>query len=327
MRTSICIFFSFCLLSSMLSGCAGGALEEEDTEQTTQQTREAPCGGACGEGSYNACTCGAEDPCGWSGDDVCDRRCRDLVDEVEIFDDKDCPGCAVTMCLTGAINHSSGSNSRFRNLCEDPRIPGRIPDCRSGKCYSTWGSFTQSPKRDLLPGLVDALDTNGDGYVNDRDQACQVNLVGFSWGGVNAVELARAFALSDKVSGSRATVDRLIVMDAFQPFRSETLKVPVNVSMARNYRHSVAPTENCSRWAPLGPYRGFPLRCPSWQSCREYDYSMDPGGLYRSPYGQYRGRNVDHCTVPAVSHEAVIGDLTSKASKHARPPKVTVFAE
>jgi hypothetical protein len=31
-----------------------------------------PCGTECGDGAYTACTCGATDPCGWSGDGYCD---------------------------------------------------------------------------------------------------------------------------------------------------------------------------------------------------------------------------------------------------------------
>ena len=304
----------------VLASCVGTVADEDDA--SLQRSTLEVCGGACGERTYNACTCAMDDPCGWSKDEMCDRRCADFVEEVEIFTDEDCPQCAVTMCLTGAISHTSGSNQHFRKICEDPRIPGLIPDCRGSTCNSTWGNFVQSPKHDLLPHLIDVLDTNSDGEVTSGDLACEINLVGFSWGGVNAVRLAEEIKESKKISGSRVFVDRLVVMDPYQPQARGPLKPPVNVRWARSYRHSVAPARGCSNSAPLGPYQGLPITCRSWQRCAEYDYSLDPGRWYQAPAGWYEAKDVDHCLVPAVSHEAVIADLTATKSKSPRPPRV-----
>lgn len=47
------------------------------------------CNGACQTASYNSCTCGTSDPCGWSGDGFCDASCTQY--RATPFDDsQDC---------------------------------------------------------------------------------------------------------------------------------------------------------------------------------------------------------------------------------------------
>jgi hypothetical protein len=49
------------------------------------------CDGACADPFYNACACGPDDPCGWTGDSVCDEACVELGYVDEMFDDSaDC---------------------------------------------------------------------------------------------------------------------------------------------------------------------------------------------------------------------------------------------
>lgn len=51
------------------------------------------CGGDCGLGYLTACTCGADDPCGWAGDDYCDTPSCEQVAAGPVFDDSvDCGG-------------------------------------------------------------------------------------------------------------------------------------------------------------------------------------------------------------------------------------------
>ncbi len=307
--------------SFVLGACAGGEWDAAGTDSAQTAQEAEPCAGACGAVEFNACTCAAEDPCGWAGDGYCDRDCSPFQAHQEIFDDgEDCPDCAVTMCLSGAIKPGDSGNTSIRDFCEDPRLPGVIPDCRSGRCSATFANFMHSPRKDLLPELIDALDTNGDGRVGDDDLACEVNLVGFSWGGVNAVRLAREFRNSDRVSASRTRVHRLLVMDAYQPLRSGLMKVPPNVWKARSYRHSIPREGACSASAPFGPYSGWPLLCDDWQNCRDYDYSLAPDRWFDSPIGWYRGRDVDHCAVPRVAHEPAMAELHDEPYDGPLPP-------
>ena len=51
---------------------------------------ESACNGACGDMTYNACTCAADDPCGWAQDGYCDATCAEQYPDS--FDDgNDCP--------------------------------------------------------------------------------------------------------------------------------------------------------------------------------------------------------------------------------------------
>ncbi len=48
------------------------------------------CDGACADGVYDACTCGAGDPCAWAGDDYCDAACADSFPANHFDDAVDC---------------------------------------------------------------------------------------------------------------------------------------------------------------------------------------------------------------------------------------------
>ncbi len=51
---------------------------------------DGPCLGTCDATSYNACTCGAADPCGWAGNGVCDDACRQWLPQSHFDDLADC---------------------------------------------------------------------------------------------------------------------------------------------------------------------------------------------------------------------------------------------
>ncbi|MDY0004771.1 MAG: hypothetical protein RBU30_25970 [Polyangia bacterium] len=49
-----------------------------------------PCGGSCGLGTYDACSCSQVDPCGWRGNGVCDDPCRSVLPGTYFPDHADC---------------------------------------------------------------------------------------------------------------------------------------------------------------------------------------------------------------------------------------------
>ncbi len=316
------------------------------------------CGGECGAFQYTLCTCSSDDPCGWSDNGFCDLdACAGLI-TTPFADDKDCadsdlkdpnnqvdpnpdpnpdpdpdpgpdpnpdPGpsdCTMTMCLTGAIDQNTPSNFAFAQICERNEIQGLIPDCDDPPCLSTFNNFLVD-NDDIYEALFDALDTNGDRQINASDQRCELNLLGYSWGGVNVIELANDFVSDSRVSGDRAFVDRIILLEAYQPFGD--MDLPSQVGKVRSYRRSSPPANDCSAQEVLGPYVGLAPRCPSGVDCMDYDYSL--GGSTSYPLfggGSQTGSQVDHCSVPAVAHEAVISELLDRAPNVPLPPTVPV---
>lgn len=207
------------------------------------------------------------------------------------------PACRRTVCLTGAIDHESDANVGFRAICESNLVTGRIDDCRSGTCKSTFGTFPSNVTTEVWNVVFAALDTNGNGKL-DAVETCELDLLGFSWGGVNAVDLARRMFEDDRVAPTWK-VTRLVLLDPFQPYASIT--VPPNVSRSFELRHSVAPPGDCSNTGPLGPYLGIPATCAAGQACRDFDFSKSPDVTF----GGIRGSAVGHCDVPAAARANV----------------------
>ena len=211
------------------------------------------------------------------------------------------------MCLTGAIDHASSSNAGFRTICESAVIAGRIDDCRSAPCKSTWGTFPSASAAPVWEAVFAALDTNKDGLVDSADAACELDVVGFSWGGVNAVDLAKRMNVDNRVLPVRRAVHRLVAIDAYQP--SASLVVPPNVLRAVSFRHSVASPSDCSSGAPLGPYLGIAPRCTAPSACRDFDFSLSPD----ASFGGLLGKNVGHCDVPTAAASLVAQFLADQA--------------
>lgn len=227
------------------------------------------------------------------------------------------PSCTITICLTGAISQTDDANKGLAALCDDPAIGPTVKDCDTGTCYSSFNTFPSNTVDGIYPRVFEALDTNHDGKVDLLDQNCAIRIVGFSWGGINAANLADAL-LSDAHVDSRVEIDHLVMLDAFQPLTESPIISP-RVKHATTFRHSVAPPSDCSIIAPLGPYLGIPMRCAAGQSCKDYDYSKSPDVSFdvhgASPL---LGKDIGHCNVPATAHAAVLALL--KGAPYAQLP-------
>jgi pimeloyl-ACP methyl ester carboxylesterase len=163
-----------------------------------------------------------------------------------------------------------------------------------------------------------ALDTNADRVLDASDERCQLDVLGYSWGGVNAVDLARRMHADSRV-GAPWAVTRLVLLDAYQP--GAKLVIPPNVERVVSFRHSIAPANDCSRDAPFGPYLGLAPRCAavpnavSAQLCEDFDFSLSAG--------RFRGGAVGHCDVPRAAQAAVVQVLRDEPLTEA-PPSVPV---
>ena len=219
--------------------------------------------------------------------------------------------CKITLCLTGAMDHRTPSNDAFRVLCEDPRLDGLVYDCQNDRCNQTFDSFLQFPLLTVYPALTEAIDRNKDGVIDDNDPICEVNLIGFSWGGVNALSIAHHLRQDRQVPNGHKTIAKAVLLDAFQPFSSGRMVVPDNVRSVRSFRHSIASADDCSRHSPLGPYLGYAPVCSTEQDCADYDYSLFPDDVFYDRYDTpHLGRDIGHCMVPAVAHEQIISYLS-----------------
>ncbi len=228
--------------------------------------------------------------------------------------------------VDGAGGRGSGGNPDFETLCA--RLgPGLIQDCASGNCYSTFAfETTGNPSRDAL---VRALDSNKDGRVTAADDPARLVLVGYSWGGTNVRDLALWMTSEPRIDDARRRVEFLLALDPYRP--GGTMDIPGNVDQFVEYRHSVAPANDCSRITlggiPVsGPYLGIVPRCKAGTACTDYDYTLGgatffPGAF--TPGRGYIGSNVDHCGLVNVAASA-IPPLLASSPFSPLPPKVAV---
>lgn len=59
-------------------------------DATPDASAVGPCNGTCDASQYNACTCGAADPCGWQSNGTCDDACGDWLPSSHFDDLADC---------------------------------------------------------------------------------------------------------------------------------------------------------------------------------------------------------------------------------------------
>jgi hypothetical protein len=227
----------------------------------------------------------------------------------------------VTLCMAGALTREDGGNPLVEALCNV--LPNRLEDCGGARCYPM---FAFASTNAAIDALVEALDDNGDGAVDAHDSPCEINLLGYSWGGVNVLSVAESFGSDPRVSTTRNRIDRVALLDAYSPLAGSDLAVPLNVARLWSYRHSVAPASDCSAAAPLGPYLGLPPRCdPSRSVCTDYDYSLAFAVGFTGLSGlSYRGDEVDHCYLPDAAGRAVFNNFTTGADDPQAPPSVPV---
>ena len=208
-----------------------------------------------------------------------------VLQEAPVFDDMPEPQdytqsideqCHITMCLAGAIDQNSGGNQHLLQICDRPELKGVLEDCDDGICYSAFDSFFPISlyKNSVYPTFFNALDRNQDGLVNEDDERCQITVIGFSWGGVNAIRLANDITKDSRISPSRKQIDLLITLDPYQPGKANKMKVPISVKKYVEFRRSLAPEEDCSNDAFLGPYIGFKPKCRFGADCTDFDYSI-----------------------------------------------------
>ncbi|AKU99041.1 hypothetical protein AKJ09_05705 [Labilithrix luteola] len=228
--------------------------------------------------------------------------------------------------VDGAGGRDSGGNPWFEELCNGLG-KGLVQACQGSTCYATFAFETVSnPSRNAL---IAALDTNHDGRVTPADTPFDLVLLGYSWGGTNVRDLANWMTTDEHFDAERRAVSRMIAIDPYRP--GATMDIPANVGQFVEYRHSVAPSGDCSlitlgSVVVSGPYLGLTPRCKAPTVCTDYDYSLGgktffPGAF--TPGKGYIGSAVDHCGVVNVAASA-IKPLLAGTTFSPLPPTVPV---
>ncbi len=168
-----CADGSFCLPQTLV--CDGAENCDDGSDETDCSDDCADVATECADLVYTTCTCAFNDPCGWSGDGVCDASCGDVV--ANPFDDaSDCGGpcqnvateCAngqYTECTCASGDPCAWSGDGYCDIacqqitatpfddasdcatddlvvsCTDPNDPIWAPEC---SCISNGGSGTPS---------------------------------------------------------------------------------------------------------------------------------------------------------------------------------------
>jgi hypothetical protein len=211
-----------------------------------------------------------------------------------------------TVCFSGASfdsnPYSSQGNAELAQLCES--MPGLIRG--SSYPFFTW------QESGSLKAVVKALDTNGDQKFTAADEPVELTIIGFSWGGFNAVALAREMQTTNLiVTNRRKAVAKVFALDPYtRPgflMEASQLVVPSNVQRFWEFRHTVAPPSDCSTNAPAGPYRGIEPSCSRVTKCVDYDFSLAPNDVFSG----VRGRDVGHCTLPMITTR-IIREMNEK---------------
>jgi hypothetical protein len=178
--------------------------------------------------------------------------------------------CDIVICLPGAGGTDSGANPDLETWCGG--LAGVVRRCdANGRCHALMADLgdARAALEDLGGLLSDQLSTD----------ACNVRVLGHSWGGADALTLS-SDVLARKTAPTQVSL--AIVLDGYLPLGDRFLDVPVGVARTVSFRHSVTPADDCSTGVPTGPFRGLPIRCASDAQCDEFDLSL-------------HGTPVDHC--------------------------------
>lgn len=204
-----------------------------------------------------------------------------------------------TVCFGGATwgePTDIGGISPFMALCRD--MPGLIRDQPGGSdAKYTFFQWTTSLQH-VVDVIVEALDTNNDGNVTNTDAPANLALIGYSWGGFNARDVAELIAQDRRFSPLRKPVHRLVALDAYKWSWGEytQINVPANVQNFTSFRHTIAPADDCSRIVPwlVGPFTGRNPYCTGSTKCRDFDYSR-----------REATKGIDHCEVVQAATDNV----------------------
>ena len=163
------------------------------------------------------------------------------------------------VCAPGAGEDGDSGNARLAALCDE--MPGLVRRCDDGVC---------SPFARGVDAIGEALDFVAATVPGDT----VVSVVGYSWGGVDAVD-----AVARRTGGEQpgAHVDALVLIDPFAPFRG-ALVAPPAARRVVDLRHSESNDDDCSLGMPLSPYRGLSLACDDDSVCDEVDFSTEGSG-------------------------------------------------
>lgn len=224
-----------------------------------------------------------------------------------------------TMCFGGRTlgdPYSVGGIREIDTLCR--KLPGLIRD-PAGARDAAYPFFQWDSKLDHeLDVLVAALDTNHDGVVTNTDAPVRLNLVGYSWGGFNALDMAEAIGKDPRFSASRRAVARFFALDAFRTdylvWPRGEMRVPSNVASFYSFRHTKAPKDDCSYilFGMVGPFTGRDPACTGTTVCQDYDFSAAPATV-----------DVDHCDVPGSAQPFVL-DIVGGRKPSGLPPSLGV---
>lgn len=211
--------------------------------------------------------------------------------------------CQISLCFAGAMGHSPSFKVPFQNICANEPIPGLFKDCEAEGCQPTFDSFTDS-NRSIYRRLFRVLDTNRDGVIDKEDEQCEVNFIGFSWGGVTANKIARRLEQDERIARGHGRVTRMLLVDPYQP--RAKLKIPTNVDRVRVWRQSFSPPGDCSRNAPGGPYKGLRPDCSEVRDCQDINISHLSGG-----------EGVGHCHVAEFVRDSLMEEIHPQTTESA----------
>jgi hypothetical protein len=223
----------------------------------------------------------------------------------------------VTLCLTGAcplFTVNCSSNDQFTEVCE--HLAGLDAGVVASSSGHTFATYPVENAATVMAPLFAALDRNHDGAVNATDGPVDLNLLGFSWGGKNLGDLTERLTADARIDQATLHV-RVVMLDPYQPFKGPVVMAAA-VDEAWNFRHATAPSDDCSRRAPLGPYLGLPLQCPVGMPCHDYDFSLTGQSFQGIP-----GDRVGHCDVALAARDFIFelllqGHITSPLPPLAR---------
>ncbi len=206
----------------------------------------------------------------------------------------------VSLCMAGYMQYNGTPLGAF---CE--QLPGVIR--HNGKSH-----FRATAPNVAFRALIDALDTNDDGDIDEQDTPKEVWLVGHSWGGMNVIKVARLLSERDDLPEPRRTVHRVVVFDPYKPGHGLGFEVTDNIKKLWVYRQSKANSDDCSMGSPGGPYEGLAPLCTRGarrgtkvnivEHCRDYDFDRYPDtefewGLSKKFESTFLGKEAGHCKI------------------------------